>query len=322
LIDIVDDQDFQRHVTNGPREHATVLYITALDQQFGCTPCHEFKNVISQISNLYEKLRYKGSSTPRHNLFFVMLDYKQTTGMSFQALGIQHVPHLLFLQPGSESFDLPSLLASVGGENTFGAAQQGMTAAGLIHWIADRSKVSLDADLLKQLGDIEKQVDQRKPSGGSGGDVSPTAIMFLLGAVGIALLVRFRSYPIVYFALSSCVFLFSISGGMFNIIREVPWYQYDRNTGRVTYFTSGNQMQLGYEGYIMGALQVAAGLVMVALSAFAIRIKSSALRNAALTGLLASLYWLTFMIRSLYRFKMSYYNDGLLWNLPSRFSDF
>ena len=64
-----------------------------------------------------------------------------------------------------------------------------------------------------------------------------------------------------YICGSLVVYWFSMSGGMYNIIRNVPFVGMDRRTGKAMLFMSGSG-QMGAEGFIMGTSVVAFGMLM------------------------------------------------------------
>lgn len=59
------------------------------------------------------------------------------------------------------------------------------------------------------------------------------------------------------------VYFFSVSGGMHNIIRGMPFFSHDRNNpGKLVFFYQGTGMQLGAEGFVVGSLYTLVGLML------------------------------------------------------------
>ena len=75
----------------------------------------------------------------------------------------------------------------------------------------------------------------------------------------------FMRLPILYALGALVVFWFSMSGGMFNIIRDVPFVGYDPRTRSAVLFTSGSG-QVGAEGFIMGSFYMVFALLIAFVS--------------------------------------------------------
>lgn len=71
----------------------------------------------------------------------------------------------------------------------------------------------------------------------------------------------FMRWPQLYALGAVVIYWFSTSGGMFNIIRNVPMVGYDRQSSQSIVFTR-SQGQMGAEGYIMGSLYTLFGLLL------------------------------------------------------------
>lgn len=85
-------------------------------------------------------------------------------------------------------------------------------------------------------------------------------IIGMLGVVGYKLYyAEFMKNLIIWASGSIFILWFSVSGGMHNIIRGIPFSTMDPNRG-VVYFLPGAQGQLGAEGFYMGAMYTAVGL--------------------------------------------------------------
>ncbi|KAJ7539479.1 hypothetical protein O6H91_11G096000 [Diphasiastrum complanatum] len=71
------------------------------------------------------------------------------------------------------------------------------------------------------------------------------------------------------------VYFFSVSGGMFNIIRHMPLFVPDRNNpGSLMYFLEGSEMQLGAECLFVGLLYTAVGLILASVSHILVHLQS------------------------------------------------
>ncbi|GFR44322.1 hypothetical protein Agub_g5535 [Astrephomene gubernaculifera] len=116
---------------------------------------------------------------------------------------------------------------------------------------------------------------------------SPMFPFVVLGAVVTVLYLAYKALttqmallrsPVLWAVLSLAVFWFSASGGMYNIIRGVPFFIRDRN-GKIQFFMTGRQGQLGAEGFTLGTLYLVASCGLAFVTYLAPRIASAPLRN-------------------------------------------
>eukprot|EP00198_Chlamydomonas_reinhardtii_P009936 XP_001699273.1 OST3/OST6 family protein [Chlamydomonas reinhardtii] len=107
----------------------------------------------------------------------------------------------------------------------------------------------------------------------------------------------------IWAVLSLAVFWFSASGGMYNIIRGMPFFIRDRN-GRLQFFLTSRQGQLGAEGFMLGTLYLMVGGSLAFVTYLAPRISSSRIRDScSLVGALIA--------------ASSMYQTFKLWNLKT-----
>lgn len=101
------------------------------------------------------------------------------------------------------------------------------------------------------------------------------------------------------------VYMFSVSGGMHNIIRGVPFQHVNRGTGKVVMFLQTAQSQLGAEGFIMGTLYTSSGLLIAALTHFVPLLPKGGQKPVSLVIILAGLFCY-YKIRSVYTWKTGF----------------
>ncbi|EFJ46497.1 hypothetical protein VOLCADRAFT_105485 [Volvox carteri f. nagariensis] len=102
----------------------------------------------------------------------------------------------------------------------------------------------------------------------------------------------------IWAVLSLVVFWFSVSGGMYNIIRGVPFFIRDRK-GNLQFFLTGRQGQLGAEGFTLGSLYLVVSGSLAFVAFLAPRISNRWLRDVlSVTGavLAAGSIYQTFML--------------------------
>ncbi|KAL4425744.1 hypothetical protein ABPG75_009760 [Micractinium tetrahymenae] len=95
----------------------------------------------------------------------------------------------------------------------------------------------------------------------------------------------FMRHQALYAVGALCVYWFSVSGGMFNIIRGVPLVGFDHRKRQAMLFMPG-QGQLGAEGFIMGSLYTTVGLSVAALITLVPKIKDSGAQRVAAYAIL------------------------------------
>lgn len=108
-------------------------------------------------------------------------------------------------------------------------------------------------------------------------------LFFLAGAlyVGVKLYYApFMRWLPLYVLGGLFIFWFSVSGGMFNIIRGVPLVGYDPRTRNARLFMDGSG-QLGAEGFIMGTHYLAFGVLVALFTRVLPTVKDNASRRAA-----------------------------------------
>jgi oligosaccharyltransferase complex subunit gamma len=313
FISMSADQ-FDSYVLNNARTYSVLVYLTASDPQFNCQPCRELRSVIGQFSKAFEAERAQKQT--KNSLFFVELDYGTRTAPVFQALRLNTVPKILMIESNLKNLKVESLFEQIGSDGEF-MLNQGFHPSNLATWISKKSGV--DAPNVQFGGGGGDHYDEEGGGGQhiGGGPVSGAGFIVALLIVGLPIFYIKRRDPVVYFVIATAAFFFCISGGMFNIIRQVPFAEVDRRTGKTVYFSGGGQFQYASEGYIMGFLQILGGIIMVILNTFAVKSKNKTLRNALVVALGFGLWYLFSKIRELYQIKMPGYNHGHVWSWRS-----
>ncbi|KXZ42310.1 hypothetical protein GPECTOR_164g152 [Gonium pectorale] len=115
---------------------------------------------------------------------------------------------------------------------------------------------------------------------------SPLFPVFVLGGVLAVAYLAYQVYArgllrhtLPWAVVSLAVFWFSTSGGMYNIIRGVPFFTRDRN-GNLQFFLTSRRGQLGAEGFMLGSLYILVALSLALVTYVAPRIASRVGREA------------------------------------------
>jgi oligosaccharyltransferase complex subunit gamma len=281
------------------------VFFTASEEKFGCQPCRELRQLIGSISKAFKQGL---SESQKKSVFFVEIDYKPNTAQIFQGLQMQQVPQVVLIDLSKKTLTLDNFFDTLGSDGKFTFDQQ-FNPQALVQWIATKSGVEAP-----ETGG-QYQGDGGGGGGGQigGGPVSGAGFLVSLLIVGVPVFYVQRRNPVVYFVIATMAFFFCISGGMFNIIRQVPFAEVDRN-GKTSYFSGGGQFQYASEGYIMGGLQIAGGIFMVLMNTIGVKASDGYRRHVLTIAFAVALYLLFAKIRELYMIKMPGYNHGFVWN--------
>ena len=174
-------------------------------------------------------------------LFFCVVDVDSAMNV-FDVFGVRSVPHIIYIHPGK---------VDTAEEFNFETSER--SAHGIAAFIKSVANVDV--------GPIPK------PPLFSTVQIIIIVISCILGVPAIPWLIVSRRSP-VYSPWSWCllglaVYLFSVSGGMFNIIRGMPMYIRDPAVpGKFVFFYNQSGAQFGVEGFMLGSLYTVVGLIL------------------------------------------------------------
>jgi oligosaccharyltransferase complex subunit gamma len=109
-----------------------------------------------------------------------------------------------------------------------------------------------------------------------------------------------------YICGSLMVYWFSVSGGMFNIIRQTPFVGIDRRTGKPVVFVGSNSSQVGAEGFIMGSSVVAFGMLLAHFIYLVPTMSDPAQRRKTCYGIMAMGWALFLWISGTHAWKLGF----------------
>jgi oligosaccharyltransferase complex subunit gamma len=206
------------------------------------------------------------------SVVFARMEFSKVKEL-FGRLGVQSLPYMARVPPG--------LAISEGGaitlprEELMSPASYPWTAEAIAEFVTERSGLPV--------GKIERSplISARLMP------VVSLAVLGGVGSVGYKLYYApFMRHQALYAAGALVIYWFSVSGGMFNIIRGVPLVGYDARKRQAMLFMAG-QGQLGAEGFIMGSLYTLVGLAVAGLIFIVPKVKDAQARRYAAYGLLA-----------------------------------
>lgn len=102
------------------------------------------------------------------------------------------------------------------------------------------------------------------------------------------------------------VYYFSVSGGMYNIIRGIPWATADER-GKPVFFHQGQGYQLGGEGFYAGLFYLVTSLLLFIMTYVVPRLKSKSSQRLWSAICLFLGFWVVTQFVALYKWKSGYY---------------
>lgn len=240
-------------------------------------------------------------------IFFAELDFNLNQEI-FQAVNLQSAP-FLFLVPPSFSTNSPkigTLYNKLRSKYNFGAVQPNVRVSEITDFIARRTGVSIEAQRTVGVSDLGH-------------------LVFLLGTGLFAFYcyaVRFRTIPLIYFLTALVFYLFCSSGGMYNILRGMPFSQVGQR-GEVQYISYGHGGQYGAESMIVGSLVFGCALLLILLNSLSFKTWQGSsfsgvmswLSSPFFTSALLLFLWKEYL--GVYTMKNPSYRFGFVWDRRS-----
>eukprot|EP00483_Globobulimina_turgida_P006724 UN06735 len=106
-------------------------------------------------------------------------------------------------------------------------------------------------------------------------------------------------------------FMFGTGGGVYCVIRNSNWYNYDHQTGTRTYFVQGGQTIYG--GAIIASLHLLSGVALISMVYLSKYLKSRFLRDIMGSICLLLFFMLIMVTHKLYKGITPHYRGGLLF---------
>lgn len=104
------------------------------------------------------------------------------------------------------------------------------------------------------------------------------------------------------------IYFFSVSGGMYNIIRNMPMMMADqKNPGKAIYFYKGSGTQLGVEGFTVGGLYCVVGLLLAFATFVLPQLKPGTTQRVLMYACIGGSYLAVRQVLSLHEWKQGYW---------------
>ncbi|KAL4859895.1 putative dolichyl-diphosphooligosaccharide--protein glycosyltransferase subunit 3B [Chlorella vulgaris] len=222
------------------------------------------------------------------SVLFARMEFSKAKDL-FGRMGIQALPYLALVPP-SLAIDEGGAL-TLNKEDVMPTSSYPWSAETIATWVLERTGVAV--------GEIKRPtlVSTRLMP------ILSLAVLGALGFVGFHLYhASFMRHTFLYAVGAIFIYWFSVSGGMFNIIRGVPLVGYDQRKRQSMLFMQG-QGQLGAEGFIMGSLYTTVGMAVAALIMVAPKVKDPNTQRVVAYGIILVAFMAFRMVTSNHLWK-------------------
>ncbi|GLI67590.1 hypothetical protein VaNZ11_011824, partial [Volvox africanus] len=281
---LLTDDVLKQYVMGRNRPYTVAIYFSAEQVSEG-NPSLRLDELRKEYG-LAAKAFAKGPDSDKIFFFEAALE---TSQMPFAVLQVNSLPCVVRIPPGlhvgSSTLELGRADKMV--PDTVGTRNYPWPAEIFVEFMGDRQGL--------KAAEVDRPSIYKSP-------IFP--VLLLSGLVSLAYLVykvytmSLLQHPALWAVLSLAVFWFSVSGGMYNIIRGVPFFIRDRK-GNLQFFLTGRQGQLGAEGFTLGTLYLLVSCSVAFITFLAPRISNRILRDTLSligTALAAGSIYQTFML--------------------------
>lgn len=298
------DELYPFYALDKPRTYNLIVLFTATDAKYNCVQCREVELEFDVCAENYWRMYPDLSSSAP--LFFVRLDFANAP-KTFMEYGLQSVPVVAHIPPstggrsgkindGSGETEGVSKLET---KDKFPLHAGHVDAESIAAWVNTRASVSIEIYksplpiVLSSLAFLLLLALLAKP---------------LLSVLPTLLILAQNKY--IWMAVSAVLYICSISGLVFDIIRNPPSYHVERRSGRITFFHPQSGQQFVVEGFIIGAFNISCALAAILLAEVSLpssRLKHPWWRKVVCWGCLVAFPFFFYQIFSFYRMKNRWY---------------
>lgn len=285
----LDDESFKRFAipVPEPRPYSLIIFFDATQLRDNA----ELKLDTLRSEYALVAAAYVKANPDSGRVFFVDLEFSKAQS-SFQAFGVSTLPNIKHLGPGNGSL-----------------ADTEQMEQGELSRLADGMVSFVEAKTRQKVGPIERPPAFSKKQlivlVGGLLVASPFVIKRIMAKDTIMHDPRFWCFNAVL------VYFFSVSGGMHNIIRGMPFFTQDReHPGKLQFFYPGSGMQLGAEGFVVGSLYTLVGLSLAFVTHLLYEIRSKTAQRFFLLVVMGVSFIAVRKVISLDNWKTGYYVHG------------
>ncbi|KAN0048212.1 hypothetical protein ACTA71_002607 [Dictyostelium dimigraforme] len=246
VVEFKSNIDSKKFVTAQNRPYDLLALFTSSNPKYGCSGCVQLKNHIESFSLSYEP--YLNSAQFLEKPIFIVILEVDYNMEAFQTVGLNTIPHLLFIPSGSKPITQKGY--------AFTGFEQ-ITSQSISDFIYGHSKIRIEP--VKTF--YEKYSVQIL-----------TVVVFLASVRFLITAYRKRKNPMFWYFLTIertiVLLLFScvIMGIFYDFIHKPNFYEFDHRQQTFNYFSRGSRSQTVSEGMIMGVSTIAITLIFVYIS--------------------------------------------------------
>mmetsp|Transcript_4966 Transcript_4966/g.8649 ORF Transcript_4966/g.8649 Transcript_4966/m.8649 type:complete len:340 (+) Transcript_4966:53-1072(+) len=232
---VLDDEQLKTFGAGKARSYSLIIFLSAaqvMDNTQLALP------VLRQEFSLAAKALQAGPNPD--SAFFVESVFEQCPRF-FRALEVQQVPFIFHL-PGTKRLSLVKMEVDKVDKMTFETVQAKYP------WQAE-TMTGFFSQLGLEFAEVFRFALVKSPWFPA---VVGAALLGLSALAYLLLRLGVLHHPLIYAVGSLGIFWFSVSGGMYNIIRGMPMFIRDKK-GKMQFFLGSRGNQLGAEGFIMGS---------------------------------------------------------------------
>ncbi|KAK5580628.1 hypothetical protein RB653_000650 [Dictyostelium firmibasis] len=289
IVEFKSNLESKKFVTAQNRPYDLLALFTSSNPKYGCGGCVQLKGQIESFSNSYEP--YLNSAKFLEKPIFIVIlevDYNMEV---FQTVGLNTIPHLLFIPSGSKQITQKGY--------AFTGFEQ-ISAQSISDFIYGHSKIRIEP--IKTF--YEKHSAQILTI-----VVILASVRFLLTAY------RKRKNPMFWYFLTILLFSCVIMGIFYDFIHKPNFYEFDHRHQTYNYFSRGSRSQTVSEGMIMGVSTIAITLIFVYISDILPNFSTFSSRSKGLLFFIGMSSILVLLFFQSLAFQIKYYRP--LFFIPS-----
>ncbi|KAL0697614.1 hypothetical protein Bca4012_053736 [Brassica carinata] len=250
----LNDESVSRFITSVsiPRPYSLIIFFNSIN--LNSEPLQEFRREFGFVSASFTS-NNNNRSDVTDKLFFCEID--STDSEAFHRFGIRSLPQICLVDPSMEN--LQDEKAMMEEDDVDG------TAESVAEFVESRTHLTV--------GPIHRPPLLSKTQISVIATLIAISAPFLIKKVLKGETVLHNSRVWLYGAVF--VYFFSVSGTMHNIIKSVPLFLTDReDSNKLVFFYEGSQYQLGAEGFSVGFLYNAVGLLLAYVTNALVRVRN------------------------------------------------
>jgi len=233
----------KQYITIATRPYDLVILLSSTNSKYGCAICSQSKSSLESFMYSYTPYLNDKENFLKNPIFFIYVDVDNGLEL-FQKLQLQTIPHLLYVPSGSSAMSVKG--------NTY-PRPDNISPDGISSFIKSKSNGKIEINVVKSFMELHFN-----------------KIAALFGLIFALRIIAFcyskRASPMFWYIISLVVFGAVLSGVFFNFIHTPPLFDFNPQTGAISYFSRGARSQTVSEGALMGALTLFISFVFIYLS--------------------------------------------------------